>query len=26
LCRCGSHVRILRAVHRASELMWGPES
>lgn len=22
LCRCGSHVRILRAVHRASELMW----
>jgi nicotinate dehydrogenase subunit A len=24
LCRCGSHVRILRAVHRAAELMWGP--
>jgi nicotinate dehydrogenase subunit A len=23
LCRCGSHVRILRAVKRASELMWG---
>jgi nicotinate dehydrogenase subunit A len=23
LCRCGSHVRILRAVRRASELMWG---
>jgi aerobic-type carbon monoxide dehydrogenase small subunit (CoxS/CutS family) len=23
LCRCGSHVRILRAVHRAEELMWG---
>ncbi len=22
LCRCGSHVRILRAVHRAAELMW----
>jgi nicotinate dehydrogenase subunit A len=21
LCRCGSHVRILRAVHRAAELM-----
>jgi nicotinate dehydrogenase subunit A len=25
LCRCGSHIRILRAVHRASEMMWGPE-
>jgi nicotinate dehydrogenase subunit A len=24
LCRCGSHVRILHAVHRAAELMWGP--
>jgi len=24
LCRCGSHVRILRAVQRAAELMWGP--
>ncbi len=23
LCRCGSHGRILRAVKRASELMWG---
>jgi nicotinate dehydrogenase subunit A len=23
LCRCGSHVRILRAVKRATELMWG---
>ena len=23
LCRCGSHLRILRAVKRASELMWG---
>ncbi len=22
LCRCGSHVRVLRAVHRAAELMW----
>jgi nicotinate dehydrogenase subunit A len=26
LCRCGSHIHILRAVHRASELMWGPEA
>lgn len=26
LCRCGSHLRILRAVHRASELMWGKEA
>ena len=25
LCRCGSHLRILRAVKRASELMWGGE-
>lgn len=23
LCRCGSHLRILRAVRRAEELMWG---
>jgi nicotinate dehydrogenase subunit A len=23
LCRCGSHLRILRAVRRASALMWG---
>ena len=23
LCRCGSHPRILRAAHRAAELMWG---
>ena len=23
LCRCGSHLRILRAVRRAAELMWG---
>jgi len=23
LCRCGSHLRILRAIKRASELMWG---
>ncbi len=23
LCRCGSHLRILRAVNRASQLMWG---
>ncbi len=22
LCRCGAHVRILRAVQRAAELMW----
>ena len=22
LCRCGSHVRIIRAVHRAADLMW----
>jgi nicotinate dehydrogenase subunit A len=26
LCRCGSHLRILRAVHRAAELMWGGEA
>jgi nicotinate dehydrogenase subunit A len=23
LCRCGSHVRILRAVERAADLLWG---
>ncbi len=23
LCRCGTHLRILRAVNRAAELMWG---
>ena len=23
LCRCGSQVRVLRAVQRAAELMWG---
>jgi len=23
LCRCGSHLRILRAVRRAEELLWG---
>ncbi len=23
LCRCGTHLRILRAVKRAAELMWG---
>ena len=26
LCRCGSHLRILRAVKRASELMWGGQA
>jgi nicotinate dehydrogenase subunit A len=26
LCRCGSHLRILRAVRRAAELMWGGEA
>ncbi len=25
LCRCGTHLRILRAVKRAAELMWGEE-
>ncbi len=25
LCRCGSHLRVLRAVRRAAELMWGKE-
>ncbi len=23
LCRCGSHVRILRAVRRSEQLLWG---
>jgi nicotinate dehydrogenase subunit A len=23
LCRCGSHVRVLRAVRRADKLLWG---
>jgi nicotinate dehydrogenase subunit A len=23
LCRCGSHQRVMRAVNRAAELMWG---
>jgi nicotinate dehydrogenase subunit A len=23
LCRCGSHTRILHAVRRADELLWG---
>jgi nicotinate dehydrogenase subunit A len=23
LCRCGSHLRVLRAVRRAAELLWG---
>ncbi len=26
LCRCGSHLRILRAVRHAAELMWGSEA
>ncbi len=26
LCRCGSHLRIIRAVKRAAALMWGEES
>jgi nicotinate dehydrogenase subunit A len=26
LCRCGSHVRVLRAVRRADELLWGGEA
>jgi nicotinate dehydrogenase subunit A len=26
LCRCGSHVRILRAVKRAAHLMWEAEA
>ena len=25
LCRCGSHLRILRAVRRADELMWAAD-
>lgn len=25
LCRCGSHLRILRAVRRAETLLWGAE-
>ena len=25
LCRCGTHLRILRAVKRAAEMMWGGE-
>jgi nicotinate dehydrogenase subunit A len=24
LCRCGSHLRVIRAVHRAAQLMWNP--
>ncbi len=26
LCRCGSHLRVLRAVRRAEQLMWGEEA
>jgi nicotinate dehydrogenase subunit A len=26
LCRCGSHLRILRAVRRAEELLWGGQA
>lgn len=26
LCRCGSHARILRAVRRADELLWGGDA
>lgn len=26
LCRCGSHLRILRAARRAEQLMWGEGS
>lgn len=26
LCRCGSHLRILRAVKRAATLMWGDDA
>jgi nicotinate dehydrogenase subunit A len=26
LCRCGSHLRILRAVRRAAQLLWGGEA
>jgi nicotinate dehydrogenase subunit A len=25
LCRCGSHLRIVRAVKRAAELLWGEQ-
>jgi nicotinate dehydrogenase subunit A len=25
LCRCGSHLRIMRAVKRASKMMWRPD-
>jgi nicotinate dehydrogenase subunit A len=25
LCRCGSHLRIIRAVKRAADLLWGAE-
>jgi nicotinate dehydrogenase subunit A len=25
LCRCGSHLRVLRAVKRAAKLMWRPD-
>ena len=25
LCRCGSHLRIMRAVKRAAKLMWRPD-
>jgi nicotinate dehydrogenase subunit A len=26
LCRCGSHLRVLRAVKRAAKLMWRPDA
>ncbi len=26
LCRCGTHLRVLRAVKRAVDLMWRPEA
>ena len=26
LCRCGSHLRVIRAVKRAADLLWGEES
>lgn len=26
LCRCGSHLRILRAVRRAEKFLWGEEA
>jgi nicotinate dehydrogenase subunit A len=25
LCRCGAHLRVLRAVRRADELLWGSD-